>query len=116
MVIKPGQHGSTYGGNPLAAKVGIAALEVLLEENLIENSEKMGNIFRKEMQKLLPGVVKAVRGKGLFNAIVIDSREYGLIMVLQIFFIIVRNGYQICGFFERVQLRLAFFFRYCFFF
>ncbi|XP_022687555.1 ornithine aminotransferase, mitochondrial-like [Varroa jacobsoni] len=74
MVIKPGQHGSTYGGNPLAAKVGIAALEVLLEENLIENSEKMGNIFRREMQKLLPGVVKAVRGKGLFNAIVIDSQ------------------------------------------
>ncbi|OQR70453.1 ornithine aminotransferase [Tropilaelaps mercedesae] len=74
LVIKPGEHGSTYGGNPLAAKVGVAALEVLLEERLAENAQKMGEILRAELSKLPKEVVKVVRGKGLLNAIVIDQK------------------------------------------
>ena len=75
-ILQPGQHGSTYGGNPLACKVALASLEVLLEEQLSENAERMGKILRTELAKLLPeGQVTAVRGKGLLNAIVI-SPEY----------------------------------------
>ncbi len=77
LCIKPGEHGSTYGGNPIAAKVGIAALEVLKEEKLAENSEKLGRIFRKEMQKLVDQyeMIELVRGKGLLNAIVIRPKD-----------------------------------------
>lgn len=73
LCIKPGEHGSTYGGNPIAAKVATAALEVLKEEKLAENSEKLGIIFRAEMQKLVEefDMVTLVRGKGLLNAVVI---------------------------------------------
>ena len=73
MCIKPGEHGSTFGGNPVAAKVGIAALEVIKEEKLADNAEKMGKIFREEMKKLESRfeMVELVRGKGLLNAIVI---------------------------------------------
>ena len=73
LCIKPGEHGSTYGGNPIAAKVATAALEVLKEEKLAENSEKLGIIFRAEMQKLVDefDMVSLVRGKGLLNAIII---------------------------------------------
>jgi ornithine--oxo-acid transaminase len=73
LCIKPGEHGSTYGGNPIAAKVAIAALEVLKEEKLAENSEKLGIIFRAEMQKLVEefDMVTLVRGKGLLNAVII---------------------------------------------
>ena len=76
-VLKPGQHGSTFGGNPLACAVAIAALEVVEEENLMENAEKLGQIFRDEMQKLADSndLVKLVRGKGLLNAIVINDSE-----------------------------------------
>lgn len=77
-VIKPGQHGSTFGGNPLAANVAMAALDVIKEENLAENAEKMGKIFRDELSKLVEKypLLKLVRGKGLLNAIVInDSPE-----------------------------------------
>jgi len=77
-VIKPGEHGSTFGGNPVACAVGIAALKVLKDENLAENAQKMGEFFRKEMQDYIENskVVKLVRGKGLLNAIVInDSPE-----------------------------------------
>lgn len=75
MVIHPGQHGSTFGGNPLAAAVAIAALEVVEEENLAENAEKMGKLFRKEMQRIIDksDLVSKVRGKGLLNAIVIND-------------------------------------------
>ncbi|XP_013775168.1 ornithine aminotransferase, mitochondrial-like isoform X2 [Limulus polyphemus] len=73
-VIKPGQHGSTYGGNPLGAKVAITALQVLDEEKLAENAEKMGQILRGELQKLPKEIVKTVRGKGLLNAIVITEK------------------------------------------
>jgi ornithine--oxo-acid transaminase len=73
LCIKPGEHGSTYGGNPVAAKVATAALEVLKEEKLADNSNRLGKIFRAEMQKLVDefDMVELVRGKGLLNAVVI---------------------------------------------
>ena len=71
LTIKPGEHGSTYGGNPLACKVATAALEVLKEENMAENAAKMGNLFRAELQKLHSPFIKIIRGVGLLNAIVI---------------------------------------------
>lgn len=74
LVIKPGEHGSTYGGNPLAAKVAIAALEVIKNENLCDNAENMGLLLRTELAKLPNEAVKLVRGKGLLNAIIIDDR------------------------------------------
>lgn len=72
--IKPGEHGSTYGGNPLACRVAMAALQVLKDENLAENSARMGELFREEMKKLTMPWVKGVRGRGLMNAIVIDGQ------------------------------------------
>lgn len=76
-VIKPGQHGSTFGGNPLAAAVVIAALDVIKDEKLAENAEKLGKLFRSEMNKLVAkyDLVKAVRGKGLLNAVLINDTE-----------------------------------------
>ncbi|HZH86486.1 MAG TPA: ornithine--oxo-acid transaminase [Brumimicrobium sp.] len=76
-VIKPGQHGSTFGGNPLAAKVAVAALEVIENEGLAENAEKMGQLFRKEMNRIIDktDLVTKVRGKGLLNAILINDTE-----------------------------------------
>jgi ornithine--oxo-acid transaminase len=79
LTIKPGQHGSTFGGNPLAGKVAIAALEVLKEENLAENAEELGNYFRSEVQRIVDelDIVTLVRGKGLLNAIVIKPTSTG---------------------------------------
>ena len=76
-VIRPGNHGSTFGGNPLACAVAMAALEVVEEENLAENAERLGEIFRKHMQELVEttDLVRLVRGKGLLNAIVINDSE-----------------------------------------
>ena len=76
-VITPGNHGSTFGGNPVAAAVGIAALEVVKEENLAENAQKLGELFRAELNKFIPScsLVTAVRGKGLLNAILINDTE-----------------------------------------
>jgi len=76
-VIKPGQHGSTFGGNPVGSKVAIAALKVIEEENLIQNARKSGVLFRKEMQRIIDGsdLVTTVRGKGLLNAIIINDTE-----------------------------------------
>jgi len=68
-VFKPGQHGSTFGGNPLAAAVGIAALDVLIDEGLAERSARLGEIFRGELASLPAARVKEVRGKGLLNAV-----------------------------------------------
>lgn len=76
LTIKPGEHGSTYGGNPLASKVALVALKVLIDENLADNAERMGLKLRNELEKLPKNVVSIVRGKGLLNAIVIDKSEY----------------------------------------
>ena len=76
-VIQPGQHGSTFGGNPLAARVAMAALDVVLVENLAQNARKLGAIFRAELRKYIEtsNIVTLVRGKGLLNAIVINDTE-----------------------------------------
>lgn len=75
LTIKPGEHGSTYGGNPLACKVAIAALKVLKDENMAENAAEMGNLFREEIKKLKSPFIKTVRGKGLLNAFVIEHYD-----------------------------------------
>lgn len=75
LTIKPGEHGSTYGGNPLAAKVAIAALDVIRHENLAENAERLGKIFRKRMKAIDSELIEIVRGKGLLNAVVIKPTE-----------------------------------------
>ncbi|AHM60651.1 ornithine aminotransferase [Flammeovirgaceae bacterium 311] len=74
-VIKPGQHGSTFGGNPLACKVAIAALEVVRDERLMQNARRLGNLFRERMEQLISktDLIKLVRGKGMLNAIVIND-------------------------------------------
>lgn len=74
-VIKPGQHGSTFGGNPIACAVAVAALDVVEEENLSERAEKLGQLFRNEIQKLIEktDLINGVRGKGLLNAILIND-------------------------------------------
>ena len=76
-VMKPGNHGSTFGGNPIAAAVAMAALEVVRDENLAENSYKLGKIFRAELSEFAKehSLIKLVRGKGLLNAIVINDTE-----------------------------------------
>jgi ornithine--oxo-acid transaminase len=68
-VLHPGQHGSTFGGNPLACAVAMAALKVLVDENLAENAEKLGQVFRNRLQMIKASIVSDVRGKGLLNAI-----------------------------------------------
>ena len=79
LTIKPGEHGSTFGGNPLACEVAIAALDVIQKENMIENAEKLGKIFRKEINDFIKNssITKLVRGTGLLNAIVINDDENG---------------------------------------
>jgi ornithine--oxo-acid transaminase len=76
-VIKPGNHGSTFGGNPIAAAVAIAALRVVKDENLAENADRLGEIFRKELSAFAEtnNLVNSVRGKGLLNAILINDTE-----------------------------------------
>jgi ornithine--oxo-acid transaminase len=75
MVIKPGQHGSTFGGNPIASKVAIAALSAVEEEHLIQNARKLGHLFRSEMQRIISqnDLLIKVRGKGLLNAVVVND-------------------------------------------
>jgi ornithine--oxo-acid transaminase len=75
LTIRPGEHGSTYGGNPLACRVGIASLEVLENEKMAENAERMGRLLRKELHDLKDPRIKLIRGKGLLNAIVIDHPQ-----------------------------------------
>ncbi|PIB30027.1 ornithine--oxo-acid transaminase [Maribacter sp. 4U21] len=76
-VIRPGNHGSTFGGNPIAAAVGMAALEVVKEEELAQNASELGELFREELNKFIPScdLVLSVRGKGLLNAILINDTE-----------------------------------------
>ena len=71
LCIKPGEHGSTYGGNPLACRVSMAAMEVIKDENLASNAEVLGNLLRSELQKIKSEMISVIRGKGLLNAIVI---------------------------------------------
>ncbi|KAK5851010.1 hypothetical protein PBY51_001838 [Eleginops maclovinus] len=75
LTIKPGEHGSTYGGNPVACQVAMAALEVLEDEKLAENSQRMGELLRNELRKLPNDIVTTVRGKGLLNAVVIKETQ-----------------------------------------
>ena len=80
LTIQPGQHGSTFGGNPLACAVMRAALDVLVDENLADNAARLGEIFRQRMRQLQaqrPEVVTLVRGKGLLNAIIIEPHADG---------------------------------------
>ena len=73
--IKPGEHGSTFGGNPIAARVSMAALQVIKDENLMENAERLGKIFRDEMSKIDSPMIEKVRGKGLLNAVIIKPKD-----------------------------------------
>lgn len=82
--LKPGQHGSTFGGNPLACAVAKAAVEVLIEENLIENAERQGQVFRSGLAKINSNLIKTIRGKGLLNAAVIHPFGEG------------RTAYDVC--------------------
>ncbi|HUX56101.1 MAG TPA: ornithine--oxo-acid transaminase [Bacteroidales bacterium] len=75
LTIKPGEHGSTFGGNPLAAKVAIAALEVVKNENLAENADRLGKIFREEFRNIKSEMIQLVRGKGLLNAVIIKPKN-----------------------------------------
>jgi len=75
LTIKPGEHGSTYGGNPLAASVAMAALKVLKDEKLAENAETLGKLFREELEKIDSPHILKIRGKGLLNAIIIDHDD-----------------------------------------
>ena len=75
LTIKPGEHGSTFGGNPIACKVAIASLEVIKEEKLEENAEYLGKIFRDEMKNIKSEMIELVRGKGLLNAVVIRPKN-----------------------------------------
>ncbi len=75
LTIKPGEHGSTFGGNPVAAKVAMAALEVVRDENLAEKAEALGIIFREKMSEIKSDMIELVRGKGLLNAVVIKPKD-----------------------------------------
>ena len=75
MCIKPGQHGSTYGGNPLGCKVAITAMNVVLDEKLADNAQTLGELFRKELRAINSDRITTVRGKGLLNAIIIKEKD-----------------------------------------
>ena len=79
LTIKPGEHGSTFGGNPLACEVAMAALEVIIKEGMIENADRLGKIFREEINRFIinSSIARLVRGKGLLNAIVINDDDDG---------------------------------------
>ena len=75
LTIKPGEHGSTYGGNPIACKIAITALQVLKDEKMAQNAKAMGDLLRSELKKLNSSYISIIRGKGLLNAIVIDHKN-----------------------------------------
>ena len=75
LTIKPGEHGSTYGGNPVAARVSMAAVEVIVEEKLADNAARLGEIFRSEMRTIRSSMIEDVRGKGLLNAVAIRPKN-----------------------------------------
>lgn len=90
LTIHPGEHGSTYGGNPLACKVAMAAMQVVLDEKLAENAAVLGDIFRNEMRKIKSDRIKLIRGKGLFNAVIIEEKDG--ISALDVCFKLKENG------------------------
>lgn len=92
MLIKPGQHGSTYGGNPLACAVAIEALKVLKEENMCENAAVQGAYFRAQLAALDSPFIKTVRGKGLFTAVVIAHPSLGEDAAMNLCLIMMENG------------------------
>jgi ornithine--oxo-acid transaminase len=75
LTVEPGTHGSTYGGNPLGSAVAIRALEIIEEEDMVENAERLGHVFRDGLNRIDNSIIKQVRGKGLLNAIVIDESK-----------------------------------------
>jgi len=75
LTIKPGQHGSTFGGNPVAARIGVAALQVVLDEDLANKAETLGEIFRNEIRAIGSDMIELVRGKGLLNAVIIKPKN-----------------------------------------
>lgn len=75
LTIKPGEHGSTYGGNPIACRVSMAALQIIKDENLAENAERLGKIFREKVGEIKSDRIELVRGKGLLNAVVIKPKN-----------------------------------------
>jgi len=75
LTVKPGEHGSTYGGNPIAGKVAMAALNVILEEKLAENALRLGKIFRDELKSIQSEMIEMVRGKGLLNAVAVKPAK-----------------------------------------
>jgi ornithine--oxo-acid transaminase len=75
LTIKPGEHGSTYGGNPLACKVAMASLQVLIDEKMDQQADAMGKLFREELAKIQSPHIGTIRGKGLLNAIVITHKN-----------------------------------------
>lgn len=75
LCIKPGEHGSTYGGNPLGCAVALAALDVLVDEKLAERAEALGQRFRSKVSAIKSPLIKTVRGRGLLNAVVIDESK-----------------------------------------
>jgi ornithine--oxo-acid transaminase len=75
LCVKPGQHGSTYGGNPLGCKIAMTAMEVVFDENLADNAEKLGELLRKELRAIQSDRITKVRGKGLLNAIIIKEKD-----------------------------------------
>ena len=75
MNIRPGEHGSTYGGNPLACRVAMSALQVLKDENMVQNAHYLGKYFRQELNKIKHQLIKLIRGKGLLNAIVLNTDD-----------------------------------------
>lgn len=77
LTVEPGTHGSTYGGNPLGCAVAIRALEIVRDENMVENAERLGQLFRNGLKALQSPVIQTIRGKGLLNAIVIDESQTG---------------------------------------
>ena len=77
LTIEPGTHGSTYGGNPLGCAVAIRALEIVRDEDMVNRAQELGEVFRNGIRKLNNAMIKTVRGKGLFNAVVIDETKTG---------------------------------------
>ena len=77
LTIEPGTHGSTYGGNPLGCAVAIRALEIVRDEDMVNRAEELGEVFRNGIRQLNNAMIKTVRGKGLFNAVVIDETKTG---------------------------------------